>query len=146
MCDYSLQNVNSRKADVADKLIVRSGGLGTNGFFAQGEGTPTAVCLIPGTEIAFDKAPKCWTMSLGTVQKEHMVAIFRQVDKHIQHCHHDALEFPDGSIVMLTHLEQGQTATVLQLPAEPTNDEEAKEQERVVVIERSHEREYDLAF
>ena len=33
--------------------------------------------------------------------------------------HHDALEFPDGKIVLLTHLCQGQHATVLQLPARP---------------------------
>jgi hypothetical protein len=33
--------------------------------------------------------------------------------------HHDALEFPDGQIVLLTHLRAGQRATVLQLPAQP---------------------------
>jgi hypothetical protein len=32
--------------------------------------------------------------------------------------HHDALEFPDGRIVLLTHLLSGQHATVLQLPAQ----------------------------
>jgi hypothetical protein len=30
---------------------------------------------------------------------------------------HDALEFPDGQIVLLTFLSEGQQATVLQLPA-----------------------------
>jgi hypothetical protein len=30
--------------------------------------------------------------------------------------HHDALEFPDGQILLLTLLEEGQQATVLQLP------------------------------
>jgi hypothetical protein len=34
------------------------------------------------------------------------------------HTHHDALEFPDGQIVLLTHLRAGQQATVLQLPAQ----------------------------
>jgi hypothetical protein len=33
--------------------------------------------------------------------------------------HHDALEFPDGQVVLLTHLREGQSATVLQLPAQP---------------------------
>ena len=33
--------------------------------------------------------------------------------------HHDALEFPDGKFVLLTHLCKGQRATVLQLPASP---------------------------
>jgi hypothetical protein len=31
--------------------------------------------------------------------------------------HHDALEFPDGHVVLLTRLCVGQRATVLQLPA-----------------------------
>ena len=35
--------------------------------------------------------------------------------------HHDALEFPDGRNVLLTRLDEGQEATVLQLPAQPTN-------------------------
>ena len=30
--------------------------------------------------------------------------------------HHDALEFPDGEIVLLTELREGQHVTVLQLP------------------------------
>jgi hypothetical protein len=30
--------------------------------------------------------------------------------------HHDALEFPDGTTVLLTRLCRGQRATVLQLP------------------------------
>ena len=33
------------------------------------------------------------------------------------HVHHDALEFPDGLIVKVTRLVEGQIATVLQLPA-----------------------------
>ena len=32
--------------------------------------------------------------------------------------HHDVLEFPDGQVVLLTRLIEGQRATVLQLPAE----------------------------
>jgi hypothetical protein len=31
--------------------------------------------------------------------------------------HHDALEFPDGKIVLVTRLREGQQATVLQMPA-----------------------------
>jgi hypothetical protein len=31
--------------------------------------------------------------------------------------HHDALEFPDGQLVLVTRLCAGQRATVLQLPA-----------------------------
>ena len=31
--------------------------------------------------------------------------------------HHDALEFPDGQVVLLTRLCDGQRTTVLQMPA-----------------------------
>ena len=48
---------------------------------------------------------------------KHKTAIFRQINKHERMNHHDALEFPDGEIVLLKFLETGQEATVLQLPA-----------------------------
>jgi hypothetical protein len=32
--------------------------------------------------------------------------------------HHDAIEFPDGRIVLLTKLRPGQCATVVQLPVQ----------------------------
>jgi hypothetical protein len=44
-------------------------------------------------------------------------ARFRQVKLDQPHVHHDALEFSDGQIVLLTNLFEGQHATVLQLPA-----------------------------
>ena len=44
--------------------------------------------------------------------------------------HHDALEFPDGRIALLTMLWEGQEATVLQLPAQPTTAVEEEAQER----------------
>ena len=47
----------------------------------------------------------------------HKTAIFRQINKEVRAAHHDALEFPDGKIVLLTFLREGQKATVLQLPA-----------------------------
>jgi hypothetical protein len=46
------------------------------------------------------------------------VARFRQIDTESPHVHHDALEFPDGRVVLVTRLVEGQHATVLQLPAE----------------------------
>ena len=52
MCDYSLHGVASRPAKVGDKLTTRNFGTGTRGFSAPEERT-TAVCLLPGTEIAF---------------------------------------------------------------------------------------------
>jgi hypothetical protein len=48
---------------------------------------------------------------------KHKTAIFRQVNTSRLAAHHDALEFPNGRIVLLTQLRPGQEATVLQLPA-----------------------------
>jgi hypothetical protein len=132
MCDYSLQGVASRPAAVGDKLTTRNFGTGTRGFGAA-EDRATAVCLLPGTEIAFAaevaiESPRFFGQSVKTVK--HKTAIFRQVDKETPHVHHDALEFPDGQIVLLTALREGQEATVLQLPARPTTLREFEEQRR----------------
>jgi hypothetical protein len=60
----------------------------------------------------------------------HKTAIFRQINKEKIAAHHDALEFSDGRIVLLTFLLEGQQATVLQLPAEPKTVSEAEAQQR----------------
>jgi hypothetical protein len=64
----------------------------------------------------------------------HKTAIFRQINKARLTAHHDALEFPDGYVVLLTALAEGQRATVLQLPAEPKTASEAEAQERAAYI------------
>jgi hypothetical protein len=64
----------------------------------------------------------------------HKTAIFRQVNKERVVGHHDALEFPDGRIVLLTFLDEGQQATVLQLPAEPKTVIEAEAQRRATYV------------
>src|SRR6516225_4855810 len=119
MCDYSLHNVKSRAATVGDKLTTRNFGTGTRGFAAQEDAT-TAVCVLPGTELAFSKEIACVSHGLlgwGSKTAVHKTAIFRQINKDIAHRHHDALEFPDGETALLTELCEGQEATVLQLPA-----------------------------
>jgi hypothetical protein len=124
MCDYSLQSVRSRAAKVGDKLITRDFGAGTRGFCAAEE-TGLAVCVLPGTELSFAvdvaRIPTGWLPWLRRGIR-HRTAIFRQVDTARLATHHDALEFPDGRIVLLTHLCEGQEATVLQLPARPKTD------------------------
>ena len=129
MCDYSLHNVKSRPARVGDKLVTRNFGTGTCGFAAPSDAT-TAVCVLPGTELAFDKGV---AVSVGTI-KPHRTAIFRQINKDQPRMHHDALEFPDGHVVPLTTLVPGQHATVLQLPADPTTLAEKQDQKRAVYI------------
>jgi hypothetical protein len=129
MCDYSLQNVLSRPAKVGDKLITRDFGTGTRGFAASDSST-VAVCVLPGTELAFSAevtVPKAGLLGWKAVSLGHTTAIFRQIRKTELRAHHDALEFPDGKMVLLTELRQGQEATVLQLPAQPTTlvEEEA---------------------
>jgi len=140
MCDYSLQFVASRPAKVGDKLVTtRFANSTTRGFAAVGEPN-VAVCLLPGTEVAFEKEVEC-EHALGFFSNwmpgkklEEKVARFRQVKKEQPHVHHDALEFADGQIVLLTRLCQGQQATVLQLPAAPRTADEAEEQKRVAVV------------
>jgi hypothetical protein len=128
MCDFSLQSVRSRPAKVGDKLVTRDFGTGTRGF-ADVDDLGSAVCLMPGTELAF--AGEVTRLPTGLRTINHQTAIFRQVNKEKLAAHHDALEFPDGSIVLLTLLREGQAASVLQLPAQPKTEAEAREQERV---------------
>ena len=133
MCDFSLQSVRSRPAQVGDKLVTRDFGTGTRGFSASDD-AGLAVCIRPGTELAFAGDVACLPAGLlgwKTKTINHQTAIFRQVNKDKLAAHHDALEFPDGRIVLLTLLCEGQEATVLQLPAQPATIEEAREQERV---------------
>ena len=136
MCDYSLQNVRSRPAKVGDKLTTRDFGTCTRGF-AAAEDAGVAVCVLPGTELAFSDTvavsnPRlivAWKWKVKTLP--YSTAIFRQVNKHDPRVHHDALEFPDGRIVLLTKLLPGQEATILQLPAQRTTAAEAEAQKRV---------------
>jgi hypothetical protein len=140
MCDFSLQHAKSRPAVVADKLVTKDFGRGTIGFCSVDDVNatePTAVCVMPGTEIAFDEAvQERFAGWLGATNKvyEHKVARFRQIDKDTVMAHHDALELPDGTIIKLTMIKTGMTATVLQLPAAPKNEAEAKEQTRLEVV------------
>ena len=117
MCDYSLESVQSRPAKVGDRLITRLFRTRTRGFSAP-ENKYVAVCLLPGTELAFAnevKRIRLWPWNTGTIK--YKTAIFREINPGIPRAHHDALEFPDGQIVLLTLLQEGQQATVLQLPA-----------------------------
>jgi hypothetical protein len=118
MCDYSLHDVKTRPAKVGDKLTSRNFGTGTHGFAAS-EDVNVAVCLLPGTELSFAEEVTFWPNWYGWNQRviKHKTAIFRQINQEKKWAHHDALEFPDGEIVLLTLLKEGHQATVLQLPA-----------------------------
>src|ERR1700691_4915526 len=136
MCDFSLQSTQSRPAKIGDKLTTRNFGTGTRGFAAP-EDPRTAVCLLPGTELAFSKEVALTTAGMVTASAltvAQTVAIFRQINKEEPRAHHDALEFPDGRTVLLTMLWEGQEAVVLQLPAQPSTLAEEEAQKRVAYV------------
>jgi hypothetical protein len=119
MCDYSLEHVASRPARVGDKLVTKRFGHSiTGGFCAIGEPN-VAVCLKPGTELAFEREIEIpagfWMRSKKLGAK---VARFRRVNEGCRAMHHDALELPNGDVVFLTRMREGQLATVIQLPPE----------------------------
>ena len=103
MCDYSLDHVKSRPAKVGDKLTTRDFGRGTRGFAAS-EDESVAVCVLPGTELSFAGELRCVRRSFAWSERviNHKTAIFRQVNQEYKWANHDALEFPDGEIVLLT--------------------------------------------
>ena len=136
MCDYSLHHVASRPARVDDKLVVtKFGNSITRGFAAVGE-LDVAVCLLPGTELAFERNVECQP-AFGFLRGKkvgHSVARFRRINIEEPSAHHDALEFPDGQVVLLTRLRPGQVATVLQMPAEPPAEIQGVARERAEFV------------
>jgi hypothetical protein len=122
MCDYSLHAVASRPAKVGQRLVTTSFyGTFTRGFAVKEE-PGIAVCLLPGTELAFEHDvrysrysarynSKCATKSAG-----FRVARFCAIEPRAPQQHHDALAFPDGNMVLVNLLSEGQYARVLQLP------------------------------
>ncbi len=139
MCDYSLHHVASRPAKVSDKLVTtKLARSSARGFAAVGErgaklvihDSPpqVAVCLLPGTDLAFDdevRYDRAFSL-FGNARVNHKVARFRQIDLSDPHVQHDALEFPNGQVLKLTQLVAGQTATVLQLPVATQHPEHVK--------------------
>src|ERR1700730_6596320 len=133
MCDYSLESVVSRDAKVGDRLVTTDFANSITRGFAAVESPQIAVCLRPGTEIAFDRdveyggvLPFFRNRKIGA-----NLARFRPISPDLPG-HHDALELPNGKMVLLTKLVKGQHARVLQLPASAGNTSAAAEGEKVV--------------
>src|SRR4030081_2998368 len=121
MCDYSLHAVATRPAEIAETLVSTNFSTGTHGF-ASPDDPKVAVCLRPGTEIAFEnEVVETGGMMLRKSVGDRL-ARFRQIALDKPYRHHDALEFSNGAIVLVTHLTVGQRATVLQLPAGPIEE------------------------
>jgi len=133
MCDYSLHCVASRPAVSAETLMVTNfHGTSTRGFASPAQ-PAVAVCLRPGTEIAFEQEA-CKEGGLFRKSLGDRVARFRQVDLDNPTVHHDALEFPDGTIVKVNDLVVGQRARILQLPAETKAEAAEPPSEREAVL------------
>ena len=135
MCDYSLEHLISRAAKVGDKLVTTRFGQGlTGGFCAMGEPN-VAVCLQPGTELAFEREIEGQTaLRLFPPSKfGAQVARFLRANNAHRHMDHDALVLPSGQVVLLTRLREGQHATVLQLPATERRHEAAQEKRTPVM-------------
>lgn len=134
MCDYSLEFVASRPAKVGDKLVSTGFPRTSTRGFASVDDSNVAVCLLPGTELSFEDQVRCETGFLFYRRLGHLghrVARFRQINKGL---HRDALEFPDGKIVLLTHLCTGQRATVLQLPVSAPVKIEVRQRHAAFVV------------
>jgi hypothetical protein len=137
MCDYSLHLVASRPAKIGDKLVTTKFNNTLTGGFAGVQEPTVAVCLLPGTEVAFEREVECENIfKVFRSQKliRQKVARFRQINLEEPNVHHDALEFPDGQVVKLTRLRAGQHATVLQLPPSPRATNEAEQQKRASLV------------
>ena len=116
MCDYSLHAVATRPAVVGEKLVTTTfRGTSTRGFASESD-LSVAICMLPGTELAFENDVRYDNRWIWTRTINSRVGKFGKIDPHIPERHHDAIEFPDGSYVLVTQLVEGQRATVLQLP------------------------------
>ena len=116
MCDYSLHAVASRPAEVGEELVTTTfRGTSTRGF-ASAHDRSVAVCLLPGTELAFTEEVRYDNRWIWTRTINSRVGKFGKIDPLVPERHHDAVEFPDGNYVLVTQLVEGQRVTVLQLP------------------------------
>ena len=116
MCDYSLHAMATRPAEVGETLISTTfRGTSTRGFASERDPS-VAVCMLPGTELAFAQDVKYDNRWIWTRTIDSRVGKFGKIDPHVHDRHHDAIEFPDGNYVLVTQLCEGQRVSVLQLP------------------------------
>src|ERR1700733_2660251 len=134
MCDYGPHTVVFRPAKVGETLVTTSfHGTSTRGFAAKREPN-VAVCLLPGTELAFERDVIYNRNWLSTRSTGFSVARFYALESDASHQHHDALSFPDGKTVLLNLLLEGQHARVLQLPLIPREQSVDGNAEKTVIL------------
>jgi hypothetical protein len=90
MCEYSLHAIASRSAKAAETLVSTEFlGTSTRGF-ASADAPAVAVCLLPGTELAFAK-DVCVRGIIFKRKVNDRMARFRHLHNDPSK-HHDALE------------------------------------------------------
>lgn len=149
MCDYSLHGVANRPAKIGDKLVSTNFINTITRGFTEVDQPKVAVCLLPGTELKIDTPLKAHRRDISALVQfligpriiEGGIARFVQVNKNKPDRHHDALEFPDGSVVMVTDLLPGQHAEVLQLPVGEQQLRDQDQRLSAASVRRAGERE-----
>jgi hypothetical protein len=137
VCDYSLHAVASRPAKVGETLVsTRFITGGTVGFASPTE-LGVAVCLQPGTELAFETNVKYRAAWFRSHPVSFNVAKFCKLAPKDAFQHHDVLAFPDGSTVLVNTLVRGQRVQVLQMPVTESRLRIAKEQSPLPQGEKS---------
>src|SRR5229473_2334302 len=105
MGDYSLHAVATRPAQVGETLVSTTfRGTSTRGFASE-SAPAVAVCMLPGTELAFAENVRYDNRWIWTKSVNFRVGKFGEIDPDVPHRHHDAIEFPDGSHVLVTQLD-----------------------------------------
>jgi hypothetical protein len=132
MCNYSNHYAKVRDSVVGDKLVTSGRGL------VDASARDTAVCLKPGTEIAFDKVPDLGSRYHYSYHDFTPLEGFSERAATSRTSHHagedemDYFEFADGTKVLMFNLPAGQSATVLQHPAESKKQKEEQRNTELV--------------
>src|ERR1700722_26030 len=105
MCDYSLHAVASRPAKVGETLVTTSFyGTTTRGFAAKEE-PRVALCLLPGTELAFEQDVRYNRFRLSTKNAGFRVARFCTIQPRAPHQCRESFDASDrSSFDGLSHL------------------------------------------
>ena len=119
MCDYSLHALATRPAAVGETLVSTTFPGTTTRGFASVNDAAVAVCLVPGTELAFEENVQFYSKWIWKRVIDFRVGKFNTIRLQDGQSHHDCVEFPDGRSVLVTLLIPGQRLSVVQLPVSP---------------------------
>lgn len=142
MCDYSLHAVATRDAVAGETLVTTSFFQTTTRGLASPSDLRCAVCLKEGTELAFVEPVRFDNRWIWSKTLSQTTGKFIKMDTDEPARHHDAIEFFDGTRVLITQLTDGQEVRVVQLPAQRIAQPVAK---KVVELRATRVAERDFA-